>query len=124
MADQVTIAIVEDQQAIVELLTAVLGDGGFATVSIGSLRDVVAEVRAAGADIVILDVMMPEMSGWEVLDLLRADAATRETPVIITSAVYERPGLHPLPEGGPVRFHPKPFDIVGLITLIRELTTS
>lgn len=117
-----TIAIVEDQQAITELLTAVLREAGFGAVHILSLPDVVQEVRASGADAVILDVMMPELSGWDVLDLLRADDATRELPVIVTSAVYERLGLHALPRGGPVRFHPKPFDIAALVDLVRDLT--
>lgn len=119
-----SVAIVEDQQAIAELLHAVLGEAGFRTSQIHSLRDVVREVHAADTDVVILDVMMPELSGWDVLDRLRANPDTRETPVIITSAVYDRPGLHALPPGGPVRFHPKPFDIAELVELIRELTGS
>lgn len=118
---EVTVAIVEDQQAISELLEAVLGEAGFDVVQIGSLRDAAREVHAAGTDVVILDIMMSELSGWEVLDLLRSDVNTRETPVIITSAVYERPGLHALPPGGPVRFHPKPFDIAALVELIHDL---
>lgn len=121
-AQTAVIAIVEDQQAITELLTAVLRDAGFAAVQIQSLPDVVEEVRAAGANAVILDVMMPALSGWDVLELLRADDATRELPVIVTSAAYERPGLHAFPRGGPVRFHPKPFDITSLVDLVRELT--
>jgi CheY-like chemotaxis protein len=121
---KVSVAIVEDQQAIAELLHAVLAEAGFRTLRIDSLQDVVREIQAADTDVVILDVMMPELTGWDVLDLLRADPQTRETPVIITSAVYDRPGLHAMPPGGPVRFHPKPFDIARLVELIRELTGS
>lgn len=121
-AGTATVAIVEDQQAITELLTAVLREAGFTAVQIRSLRNVAAEVAAAGASVVILDVMMPELSGWDVLDLLRADDVTRDLPVIITSAAYDRPGLYALPKGGPVRFHPKPFDITGLVDLVQELT--
>ena len=117
-----TIAIVEDQQAVAELLTAVFGEAGFVPLQIRSPRDVVQEVHAAGATLVILDVMMPEMNGWDVLDLLRSDDVTRALPVIVTSAVYDRPGLHALPRGGPVRFHPKPFDIAALVDLAHELT--
>lgn len=119
---KISVAIVEDQQAIAELLHAILGEAGFRTLQIDSLQDVVQKIHAGNTDVVILDVMMPELSGWDVLDLLRADPQTRETPVIITSAVYDRPGLHAIPPGGPVRFHPKPFDIAGLVELIRELT--
>lgn len=120
--ETIVVAIVEDQQAISELLTAVLHEAGYAALQIQSLPDVVEEVQAAGTNAIILDVMMPALNGWDVLELLRADDATRDLPVIVTSAAYERPGLHALPRGGPVRFHPKPFDIANLVDLVRELT--
>ena len=115
------VAIVEDQDAIVEVLIDALTDAGFAPVRAPSAGVAAVFVRDAGAAVVLLDVMMPEMSGWAVLEHLRADPATRETPVIITSAVYGRPGLHSLPAGGPVRFTPKPFDIAELVATIERL---
>ena len=116
------VALVEDQQAIAELLAEVLTEAGFEPVQAPSAADAADFVRQSGAAVVLLDVMMPELSGWQVLEGLRRDAATREIPVVITSAVYDRPGLHPLPPGGPVRFAAKPFDIAGLLGTIRELT--
>ena len=116
-----TIAIVEDQQAIAELLTEVLTDAGFAPLRAPTAGAAAAFVRDVDAEIVLLDVMMPQMSGWSVLEQLRADPATRETPVVIISAVYDRPGLHPIPPGGPVRFAAKPFDVAELLATIRQL---
>lgn len=116
-----TVAIIEDQRAIAELLAEVLAEAGLRAATVASPADAVAEVIAAGARVVLLDVMLPELSGWEVLDRLRADPATRETPVIVISAVYDRPGLHPLPAGGPIRFTPKPFDIAAIVAEIAEL---
>ena len=58
--------------------------------------------------------MMPDRNGWDVLEELRSDSVTRDIPVVITSAVYDRPGLHALPSGGAVRFAGKPFDIADL----------
>ena len=116
-----TVAIVEDQQAIAELLTEVLTDAGFAPVRAPAAGAAAAFVRDVGAEIVLLDVMMPELSGWSVLEQLRADPATRDTPVVIISAVYDRPGLHPIPPGGSVRFAAKPFDVAELLATIREL---
>ena len=116
-----TIAIVEDQQAIAELLSEVLSDAGFAPVRAPAAGAAAGFVRDVGAAIVLLDVMMPELSGWSVLDQLRADPATRETPVVIISAVYDRPGLHSIPPGGPVRFAAKPFDVAELLATIRNL---
>jgi two-component system, sensor histidine kinase and response regulator len=116
-----TIVIVEDQEAIVEVLSEALTDAGFAPLRAPGAAAAAAFARDVGAAVVLLDVMMPELSGWTVLEQLRADPATRETPVVITSAVYDRPGLHPLPSGGPVRFTPKPFDIAELVATVSGL---
>jgi CheY-like chemotaxis protein len=119
-AESIVIAIVEDQAAISELLRDVLDDAGYQTVIVGSSVTAVDEIRQSGADIVLLDIMMPRKSGWEVLDELRADAATRDVPVVLTSAVYDRIGRRPLPFGGPIRFASKPFDITELIETIES----
>jgi DNA-binding response OmpR family regulator len=116
------VAIVEDQQAIAELLHEVLSDAGFRPIVVPSGEGAAALVRDSRAVIVLLDVMLPERSGWYVLDELRALPETREIPVVVTSAVYDRPGLHPLPAGGPVRFAAKPFDMASLLETVAALT--
>ena len=115
------IAIVEDQAAIAELLHDILEDAGYRPVIITEPEAVVATVKQAGAEIVLLDIMMPRRNGWEVLEDLRADAATREAPVVLTSAVYDRIGRRPLPLGGPIRFAAKPFDMVDLLETVESL---
>ena len=117
-----TVVIIEDQQAIAELLCDVLTEAGFAPTWAPSAQEAAAVARDLDADVVLLDVMMPERSGWSVLEELRADPATHETPVVIISAVYDRPGLHPLPAGGPIRFAAKPFDIADLVETVAALT--
>ena len=114
------IAIVEDQAAIAELLRDVLDDAGYTSLIVASPLTAVAEIQAAAADLVLLDIMMPRKNGWEVLDDLRANAATRDVPVVLTSAVYDRIGRRPLPFGGPIRFASKPFDITELIDTVES----
>ena len=118
---QPTIVVVEDQQAIAELLCEVLVEAGYDSHCAPTAVGAAEFIREVGADLVLLDVMMPDLSGWVVLDELRADPVTRDTPVVITSAVYDRPGLHSLPPGGPIRFAAKPFDIVTLVETVNEL---
>jgi DNA-binding response OmpR family regulator len=112
------VAIVEDQAAIAELLYDVLEDAGYAPVITSAPVNAAAEIAEFGSDIVLLDIMMPRKDGWEVLDELRAEPATRDVPVILTSAVYDRIGRRPLPFGGPIRFASKPFDVTELIETI------
>jgi len=119
----VSVAIVEDQAAIAELLHDVLEDAGYAPVIISSPMTAVAEIAASGAQIVLLDIMMPRKNGWEVLDELRAEPVTRDLPVVLTSAVYDRIGRRPLPFGGPIRFASKPFDVTELIDTIEGFRT-
>ena len=118
---EISIAIVEDQTAIAELLSDVLEDAGFIPTIVTSPFAAQSEVKSLVADIVVLDIMMPGRNGWEVLDDLRADPATRDIPVILTSAVYDRIGRRPLPFGGPIRFASKPFEIGELISTIDSL---
>jgi len=115
---ELTIAIVEDQMAIAELLRDVLEDAGYRPHIVSSPFAALDEIREIKADIVLLDIMMPGRNGWEVLDDLRAESETRELPVILTSAVYDRIGRRPLPFGGPIRFASKPFEIGELINTI------
>jgi len=113
--------IVEDQQAIAELLTDVLVDAGFIAAHAPSPLTAASYAREVDATVILLDVMMPQRSGWSVLEDLRADPDTRDIPVVITSAVYPKMGLHSLPPGGPIRFAAKPFDIEELVETVTEL---
>lgn len=115
------IAIVEDQAAIAELLHDVLDDAGYLPIVILDPETVVETIKRTSAGIVLLDIMMPRRNGWEVLEDLRADSATHEIPVVLTSAVYDRIGRRPLPIGGPIRFAAKPFDINDLLGTIEAL---
>ena len=119
----ISVMVVEDQQAIAELLLEVLGDAGFEATCAPSAMQAAAYARETSPGVILLDVMMPDRNGWEVLEELRSHAATRDIPVVITSAVYDRPGLHALPVGGPIRFAAKPFDIADLVDTVADLTS-
>lgn len=119
----ICVMVVEDQQAIAELLLDVLGDAGFKAIYAPSAVTAAGLARDIRPSVILLDVMMPDRNGWEVLDELRADPVTREIPVVITSAVYDRPGLHAMPAGGPIRFAAKPFDIADLVDTVEDLTS-
>jgi DNA-binding response OmpR family regulator len=84
-----TIAIIEDEPNIVELVKYNLDREGYRTVSAGNGRKGLELVRQELPDLVILDLMMPELDGISVCKQLRADAQTKSIPIIILTAKSE-----------------------------------
>ena len=83
------ILLAEDEQAIADTLIYTLGSEGFAVRHVLLGRDVLAAQREQPFDLAILDVGLPDTTGFEVLKALRADPAGRQLPVIFLTARAE-----------------------------------
>jgi len=81
-----SILVVEDEPAIQELVSYACANGGYAVRRAGSVQAAQEAVRAALPDLVILDWMLPDRTGLELLRELRAQERTREVPVIMLTA--------------------------------------
>ncbi len=75
-------------------------------------------------DIVLLDVMMPEMDGWQVLEQLQETPSLRNTPVVMFTAREYANGKQLARSHGAVDYVPKPFEPVSLIEVIRRYVSS
>lgn len=82
-------------------------------------RDALDLMRAEHPDVVVLDLMMPVLSGWDVLRERADDAALRSIPVIVVSANRD-PEVVTAVNAGICAFLPKPFDISALSALVRS----
>jgi DNA-binding response OmpR family regulator len=80
------ILIVDDTPDCLFVLRGMIEGQGYRVRTATTGRDALAEAAAHSPDVVLLDVMMPEMSGIEVLERLRADPATAAIPVILVTA--------------------------------------
>ena len=80
------ILVVDDDPHAVEILTRMLGHEGYACVSAAGGRAALQLVRSQAIDLILLDVMMPEMDGLQVCEQLRADEQLRQIPVILLTA--------------------------------------
>ena len=87
---QPRILVVDDEANIRELLTQEFTEAGYTVVTAANGREAVAEVRRQRPDLVVLDVMMPEMNGFDVAAVLRNDPQTLDIPIIILSIVQDR----------------------------------
>jgi CheY-like chemotaxis protein len=104
--------IVDDNEVNRDVLTRHLGRQGYATVAAHNGIEALKMVRARKFDLVLLDVMMPEMDGYETLRLMKADPHLRDIPVIMISALDDIQSVVRCIELGAEDYLPKPFDPV------------
>ncbi len=84
------IVIVDDNQAIVEMLQRKLEKEGYEVLGCTESVKAVETCMRANPDLIILDILMPGKNGWEIMEELKAETSTRDTPVIL-STVKNRP---------------------------------
>ena len=85
-----TILVVDDDEGIRSLLKQELTEAGYMVEEAVDGKDAITKIRANRPDLVILDVMMPEMNGFDVAAILKNDPQTMEIPIIILSVVQDK----------------------------------
>jgi len=80
------IVYIEDEFDMIDLVRVILGQKGYEVVGAIGGREGLTLVQQELPDLVLLDLMMPDMDGWEVYQQIRAEETTREIPVIIITA--------------------------------------
>lgn len=81
--DRKTVVVIEDDEDFLGLVKLMLADIGLQIVPALGGREGLDAIRQVQPDLVILDLVLPDISGWEVFMQMRAEPATSETPVII-----------------------------------------
>jgi DNA-binding response OmpR family regulator len=104
---QSRILVVDDEANIRDLLTQEFTEAGYQVRTAANGREAVKMVRAERPDLVVLDVMMPEMNGFDVAAVLKNDPATMDIPIVILSIVQDRDRGYRL---GVDRYLTKPID--------------
>ena len=85
-----SVLVIEDDPAAQELLRVHLEGAGYAVAATASGRQALAWLTRMRPDAMILDIMLPDLDGWEILQRLKADPATRSVPVMVVSIVDDR----------------------------------
>ena len=119
------ILVVDDTPALLDTIRQCLEIEGYQVRTCLESRNAVRMAREDPPDVIMLDVVMPEVSGWEVLAQLRADSAFARTPVIVCTA-YVSEAMGRLAElKGPdqdLGLLPKPFEIEELVEVVASVT--
>lgn len=113
-----TILVVDDDDSIRSLLRQELGDAGYLVKEATNGKEALALVREVKPDLIILDIMMPEMNGFDVAAILKNDPQTMDIPIIVLSIVQDKArGMRV----GVDRYLTKPIDTGQLFTDVGNL---
>jgi DNA-binding response OmpR family regulator len=115
------ILIVDDEDDILHFLELVLREKGYDVATASGGHEALTKAQLERPDLVLLDIMMPQMDGWEVLKLLRVDDGTRAIPVAMLSARTEaKDRVQGLQEGA-IDYICKPFSLQELLGKIETI---
>lgn len=115
------ILLVDDEPDVLDVLNLVLTRRGFDVCTARSGMECLVTAQAQRPDLILLDIMMPGMDGWEALKLLKIDPETRAIPVIIVSARAEpKDKIRGLQEGA-IDYITKPFGARDVIAKIEAV---
>lgn len=104
--------VVDDNEMNRDVLTRRLSRLGHQISLAEDGNEALHKIRAVSYDLVLLDIMMPKLSGYEVLEQVKADPATRDTPIIVISAIDELESVVRCIEMGAEDYLFKPFNPV------------
>jgi CheY-like chemotaxis protein len=115
-----TVLIIEDEKLIIVSTQMVLEAAGFRVESAMNGEDGITKAREQKPDLILLDIMMPGIDGWETLTRLKRDPATGTIPVIIFTAREHSRGHQKSAEMGAADYFRKPFEPDELIELVER----
>ena len=116
------VLVVDDRPEDRELLSTVLGYAGYDILEASSGEEALALIRSADPSLMITDLLMPSMNGYELVRRVRSDPETSKTPVIFSTATYLESEVRDLAKAcGVTRFIPKPSDPQEIIRIVGEV---
>lgn len=114
------ILVVDDNPLSRKLLNEMLRAEGFSVLNAASGGEALSTIAKQQPDIVLLDIMMPEMDGFEVVRRLKANEETRSTPIIMVTALDDEGASKRLANAGIDSILTKPIDRWELISLLKH----
>ncbi|GAC1366360.1 MAG: response regulator [Herpetosiphon sp.] len=112
------VMIVDDDQFVLNMMGSILEDGGYDTLLVRNPLDAIAVAQSASPDLIVLDLMMPALSGGTVYSLLQEYVETGHIPVVVVSA---SPKLESQCAKLGIRaFLPKPFTPDAFLTVVER----
>lgn len=121
MAENKKILIADDEPDFVELISMRLEVNGFKVVAAKDGQEAIDKTKKEKPDLLILDMMMPKLDGFEVCRMLKFDDNFKDLPIIVLSALDQQQDREKAIEAGADEYFIKPFDLSLLLTKIKDL---
>ena len=115
------VLLIEDEENIAEAIRFILSRDGHEVAVESDGRDALSRLAEFRPDLVILDLMLPGLSGLEILSILRADAATRDLPILMLTAKGQGRDREAAEQAGVSDFMTKPFANADMRAKVRAL---
>jgi two-component system, sensor histidine kinase and response regulator len=123
-SQQALVLVVDDQEANVRLMGSILSAAGFDVMPALSGAQALRRVRAKQPDAIMLDMRMPEMDGFAVLEQLKHDPELADVPVVFVTAAHEHEFVVQALEAGAADYIGKPFVAEELVARVRTHTDA
>ena len=117
------VVLVEDELNIAEAIRFLLSNEGWRVETLANGASAAEVIRKSVPELVILDVMLPGKSGYDILREMRADPEMARTPVLMLTARGQTRDRDLALRAGASRFMAKPFSNAEMLDAVRELTT-
>jgi CheY-like chemotaxis protein len=118
------ILVIDDEPAIHRLLQIILEGEGYRIVGVEEHKGTRQAIAGNRPDLIILDIVMPEVDGFDVLRMLKSDTATRDIPVIVLSVRNLREDIEKARSLGAELYMTKPFQPDHLVKAVNSISGS
>ena len=115
------VLLIEDEPNIIEAVSFILSRDGWEVTTHAHGHDAMDAVRRRAPDLIILDVMLPGKSGYDILSEMREDAKFAETPVLMLTARGQTRDREMAERAGADRYMTKPFSNADVLDAVRAL---
>lgn len=123
MKNELTVLIVDDSSTNNLLCQTIFEENGYLTTVATSGKEALECIEKNIPSIILLDIMMPDLNGFEILEVLKSEERTKNIPVIMVSAKEEREGMRRALEMGAADYVQKPIGHNRLIERVKKIIT-
>jgi PleD family two-component response regulator len=120
-SNQPMILVVDDSTTNVVLLEAILDEKGYIIETALNAKEAFAIMAQHRPDLILLDLLMPKISGFDFLAQIRSNVSTKDTPVIVVSALTDEENVTKIMEMGAIDFVKKPIDLQYLVEKVESV---